>query len=319
MKQLSNLALDKNRIRTLSEFKKEALKIHEKYNVRYLGAEFNTLVATGQMTRRYWEVIADADIFPLLEWDAVNDDRTRAEHARLDGIRLPARDTFWHRYWAPLDIGCRCEVNQARSGRITPRANAIQLAKTAVGRKSPFFGNAAVDGMPIKKDHSYFAKADYSNLKAVKDYGLKPAEKIYAKPNLPAPNRALTDKASWFKKWAELYQQHKGTDGKFTISDALDRPITFDSRARDQIKRYNLGGDILDVLQNPDEIYSQDHQGKKRGTKMSYRYIKFFQDKPVQVVVEPDGKSMRLVNVIDISMNQIDNKRKGVLHLVDRP
>ncbi len=319
MKQLSNLVTIKNGIQNFAEYKKEALKIHERYNVRYLEAEYNTVVATGQMTRRYWEVLDDAEVFPLLRWDAVNDDRTRPDHARLDKVTLPANDSFWTRYWPPIDHNCRCDVQQVRTGRVTPKANAIQMAKGAVKRKSPFFGNAAVDGLAIKKDHSYFTRKDYSSLKAVKDYGLKPASTIYSKGTLPAPNRSLTNKDQWNGQWAKWYKDNGGTEGKFTVKDVLDRPITFDAQARDHIKRHHLGADIMDVLQNPDEVYSSDHQGKRRGSKLGYKYVKFFKDTPVTVIVEPDGKAMRLVTVIDVPVDQIDGKRKGILHHVDRP
>lgn len=319
LKQLSNLVTRKKDILTFPEYKKEVLKIHQRYNVRYLETEFNTVVTTGQMTRRYWEVLDDAEVFPLLRWDAVNDDRTRPDHARLDGITLPALDSFWKRHWPPLDHNCRCDVQQVRSGRVTPRANAIQKAKQAVGRKNPFFGNAAADGEAIKKDHSYFTRKDYSSLKAVKDYGLKPASTIYSKGALPGGNRSLTNKQQWQDQWSKWYREQGGTEGKFTINDALDRPIIFDTKARDQIRKYNLGGDIINVLQNPDEVYSQDHQGKKRGAKLRYRYIKFFNDTPVSVVVEPEGRSMRLVTIADTPLDKIDGQRKGILHHVERP
>jgi SPP1 gp7 family putative phage head morphogenesis protein len=317
MKELSNLVTNKNEIRVFSDYKKEALKIDERYNVRYLEAEFNTVVATGQMSRRYWEVLDDQDVFPLLRWDAVNDDRTRPDHARLDKITLPANDPFWTRYWPPIDHNCRCDVQQVRSGRVTPRANAIQVAKGAVKRNSPFFGNAAVDGMAIRKDHSYFNKKDYSSLKAV-DYGLKDADTIYEKGGLPRLNRSLTDKDQWNDQWAKWYKDNDGTEGKFTVTDVLDRPITFDAKARDHIRRYHLGADIMDVIQNPDEVYSQDHQGKQRAGKFGYRYIKYFNEKPMVVVVEPDGKALRLTTAFDPEVGQVAKERKGVLHYVDR-
>ena len=74
MRQLSNLVVNKNKVRSFEEFKTEALKVHQTYNVRYLRTEYNHVVGSGQMARKYLEAQADKHVFPLLRWDAVKDE-----------------------------------------------------------------------------------------------------------------------------------------------------------------------------------------------------------------------------------------------------
>lgn len=58
-----------------------------------------------------WEADQDPDVQEILwgyEYSAVGDDRTREEHMKLDGTRLPKEHPFWQRYWPPNGWNCRC-------------------------------------------------------------------------------------------------------------------------------------------------------------------------------------------------------------------
>lgn len=55
-----------------------------------------------------------------LRYSAVLDDRVRPSHAALHDITLPASDSFWKRYRAPLGFNCRCTtipVSKSRAER----------------------------------------------------------------------------------------------------------------------------------------------------------------------------------------------------------
>lgn len=49
---------------------------------------------------------------PLLLYDAVDDDRTREEHAAWDGTILPVDDPWWQTHMPPNGWNCRCSVIQ---------------------------------------------------------------------------------------------------------------------------------------------------------------------------------------------------------------
>ena len=53
---------------------------------------------------------ADIEEFPLLEFVAIEDDRVRASHLKLDGYRAPKDDPVWQSLTPPLDYNCRCTL-----------------------------------------------------------------------------------------------------------------------------------------------------------------------------------------------------------------
>lgn len=60
-----------------------------------------------------WEQIQDTKRqAPLLMYDAVDDNRTRDEHAAWDGTILPVDDPWWSYHMPPNGWNCRCSVIQ---------------------------------------------------------------------------------------------------------------------------------------------------------------------------------------------------------------
>jgi SPP1 gp7 family putative phage head morphogenesis protein len=61
----------------------------------------------------HWQEIQDTKASaPYLMYDAVDDDRTREEHAAWDGTILPADDPWWDTHMPPNGWNCRCGVVQ---------------------------------------------------------------------------------------------------------------------------------------------------------------------------------------------------------------
>lgn len=60
-----------------------------------------------------WQMIRDQEeVAPFLMYDAVDDFRTRPEHAALDGKVYPVDSVFWKHYHPPNGYNCRCSVIQ---------------------------------------------------------------------------------------------------------------------------------------------------------------------------------------------------------------
>lgn len=60
-----------------------------------------------------WEQIeAQKESAPFLLYDAVDDSRTREQHAAWDGLVLPIDDKFWTAHYPPNGWNCRCGVVQ---------------------------------------------------------------------------------------------------------------------------------------------------------------------------------------------------------------
>lgn len=61
----------------------------------------------------HWQAIMDgANEMPYLLYDAVDDSKTRAEHAQMDGTVLPVDHQFWQTNYPPNGWNCRCGVIQ---------------------------------------------------------------------------------------------------------------------------------------------------------------------------------------------------------------
>ena len=71
-------------------------------------ANMQSAYAAGQ-----WDdIVAQSDLAPYLLYDAVDDHRTRPEHAAWDGIVLPITDPWWRTHYPPNGWNCRCTVIQ---------------------------------------------------------------------------------------------------------------------------------------------------------------------------------------------------------------
>lgn len=98
--------------RLWNAFLKEAKPITQEYNQTWLKTEYDQAIASAQMAEKWAGFEENADIYPNLEYVAVNDERTRPEHAKLNGIIRPINDPFWNTNYPPNGWGCRCSVVQ---------------------------------------------------------------------------------------------------------------------------------------------------------------------------------------------------------------
>ena len=70
------------------------------------------MATLGAYSQARWDEINDPDLgeeFPYLMYDAVDDDRTRVDHAAMDGRTWP-RNEFPDAWWPPAGFNCRCSV-----------------------------------------------------------------------------------------------------------------------------------------------------------------------------------------------------------------
>lgn len=83
---------------------------HKQLGAFHLETVFRTNIqmAYGVGRRRALEEVTDD--LSLWEYHAVMDDRTRPQHAALDGMVLPADHPFWDEHYPPWGFNCRCTV-----------------------------------------------------------------------------------------------------------------------------------------------------------------------------------------------------------------
>ncbi|MBF2707509.1 phage head morphogenesis protein [Flavobacterium soyangense] len=110
--QLESALTEDGKVVSWSDFKKKATELSVEYNQRWLKTEYHHTVATANSVEQWKSFEADADLYPNLRYNAVNDARTREKHQALDGLILPINHVFWKTHNVPLDWGCRCKLEQ---------------------------------------------------------------------------------------------------------------------------------------------------------------------------------------------------------------
>lgn len=158
LKAVNNALLDADGVlREWADFKKEVLQLNNQYNIQYLKAEYNNAVVSAQSSSQWQTIQRTKDVLPLLEFDATNDNRTTPICSSLDGVRLPADDSFWDAYFLPLHFGERSVIRQVASGTVT------DLKTVALPELQPMFdNNVGKTGVVFPESHPYYqaSKAD---------------------------------------------------------------------------------------------------------------------------------------------------------------
>lgn len=151
MKALTLQLKDGDRVRSFTEFRKEAAKTMDEWVGNWLRTEYDTAIASAQMASRWVEYERDADILPMLEYQTAGDERVRASHKVLNGIVKPVNHSFWDTHYPPNGWGCRCDVVQAYGAKETADEDI-----TTPEIPDMFATNLAKHGQAFPKDHPYY-------------------------------------------------------------------------------------------------------------------------------------------------------------------
>ncbi|QYS89075.1 phage head morphogenesis protein [Flavobacterium davisii] len=134
--------------------------MHLDYNRRWLQTEYHQTVAVANMAQQWQQFEADADLYPNLKYNAVNDGRTREEHRAWDGLVLPINHPFWEKHLPPNDWGCRCNVTQ------TDEEVSKDISK--IKSKGAFANNPALSGK-VFAENAYKKGLDADGVKESKE------------------------------------------------------------------------------------------------------------------------------------------------------
>jgi SPP1 gp7 family putative phage head morphogenesis protein len=153
LQDITNALIDGDgKQREFSDFKEAVEALGYKYNVDWLQTEYQTAVGSATMAARWAEYKKEADIFPMLQYQTVGDDRVRAEHKLLDGVIKHINDEFWKTYYPPNGWNCRCDVLQMPESDAKESATPVHLPQV-----TPMFKtNLAENGLLFPKNHPYY-------------------------------------------------------------------------------------------------------------------------------------------------------------------
>ncbi len=88
------------------------IKMAELGSPRRLRTIYRVNLQTSYSAGRWQQMQLTRDQAGFLLYDAVDDSRTRDEHAAWDGVILPASDPWWTFHYPPNGFNCRCTVIQ---------------------------------------------------------------------------------------------------------------------------------------------------------------------------------------------------------------
>ncbi|WP_286651008.1 minor capsid protein [Sphingobacterium hotanense] len=151
LKELSDaLRKPDGTLRTFDEFKIQTSIITGK-QLRHLKTEYRTAIKGANMADRWSGIQQRKHLFPLLEFVAIEDDRTSTLCRTLNGVVRPVDDPFWSKYYPPNHYNCRSTVKQVKEGKVTSDEDIIhpdipEIFKVNLGQR----------GLAFPEDHAYF-------------------------------------------------------------------------------------------------------------------------------------------------------------------
>jgi SPP1 gp7 family putative phage head morphogenesis protein len=107
---------------------------------------FRTNMQTAYAAQAWAEIDEQADLAPYLIYDAVDDEKTRAQHRAWDRKVLPVSHPWWRTHYPPNGYGCRCGVIQVSRDDLAamglrptkaPPASTFQWRNPRTGKVSP--------------------------------------------------------------------------------------------------------------------------------------------------------------------------------------
>ena len=153
LKQLSDALLDGNgKLRTFAQFKEAAKAINANFATKYMQVEYNMAVESGQMAAKWARIQENKEVLPLMQFDAVMDDRTTIICQSLDGVIKPIDDPFWDIYYPPNHWGCRSDVRSLADGTVTPNDDIVYPDNIP----DMFKTNLAKNGLVFPPGHPYY-------------------------------------------------------------------------------------------------------------------------------------------------------------------
>lgn len=172
-KDVESLLTRDGKLMPKAEFKKEALKVSDDYNYRWLETERHQTIANANSAAQWKDFEKNVDLYPNLKLVSVHDARVRPEHKILDGVIRPFWDSFWDTHMTPLDWGCRCHLEQTDE-EPTAIPGGLQMKiefENNPGKTGKIFGGSAYEQKLDSKGKDDAGKlVDYNHLHQNHDF-----------------------------------------------------------------------------------------------------------------------------------------------------
>ena len=288
-----------------AEFRRKAEKVAKAFNDTWQRTEYDTAVLTAESTVNYRRLKNEVDVFPYWEYLTVGDSKVRKEHRALHGLILSASDKLWDKIYPPLSWNCRCHVR----GRMDFQVEGVDFEEMH-RRVEKFFQTkewktAVAQGWGVNRcDTAQIFTAGQMYIRKFPEHSASYLKKLTAdRWKLPTVQKmkqeAQADMPPRVERDAERFWEENAVDGRISLTDYDGRTVVIDreqffshTTGKGRDNRIWLWNAMLDVLQNPDEVWLNDEI--KPDDLDTYCLMKFYRDEVVAVNYRIEGEELVL-------------------------
>lgn len=308
-------------------FKMNAKRIGDVWNEAWLKTEYDTATLVGEAATSYHNLMQDVETFPYWQYKIIEDGNARPEHAKLNGLILPANDPAWQKLFPPNGWNCRCyvvprmreEVSEVDFNAMRARADEYFASEQFTKSAAQGFGvNRAVTGEVFTANQQYITGKNLSQTH--KQLNSLSAEDYQMKGYAEAKKAAKADSPVYQGLAQEWLANRDTLNNVPTIYDYNGRALAINAGVFEihtsgkKAKRSLLLDAITEIIDTPDEVWLR---GKSSTSKMDEMvYLKYYLDQTI-VVIGRQNKSniVELLTWFPLSEKQevIDRYRRGLL------
>lgn len=156
LRELTSLLKEGERIRTFSEFRREAAKTLDTWVGSWMKTEYETAVASAQMAGRWAYFESTAEDITLLKFIIAPGENVCPICMHYNGIVKPKGHPFWRYAYPLLHFNCHCDVIEVLHEVVTPDEHTPgdeyipAMFRTNLGQQGMIFppGHPYYDGTP---------------------------------------------------------------------------------------------------------------------------------------------------------------------------
>jgi SPP1 gp7 family putative phage head morphogenesis protein len=296
------------KIRSYTDFKKEAVKIATISQQTWLRVEYESQRRQCVMSEQWRRMVIDADLYPYFVHRGRMDSRERIEHKELEGKVYRIQDKESGKAFPPLNWNCRCDGEPVddeylKENGLTPVSgdelqNILKNQVDEQFRRSPDAGTLPNSG-------SYFHVLKNANQGNAEMFGLGDIENDSELEGLAA--KGLHHLLDIINNWKDNEKVNKDGDIVFQNKQTYTN-VRFTAKSLHEIQKHSRGFEnIPDTIKIPDEIWMHWEDSTNQYVVVR-NYIKF--GKSPYIVQTREGV---IVDAFAVSKRSANKYRKGVV------
>ncbi len=299
---------DDGKIKPFTQFRNDLSKAGKVFNVVHLKTDYDTAVNSAQIAQSFNE-FSDEDYLEVRTTGAEN---VCPICGGFNGFTRLKTDPILEKICPPFHPNCNCKFIPGLERNVAKHPNGNALLKTQ--KVTPAFqSNPAINKVVFTDDYPMMNTIKgLKELRWDKAYQMQSIERIY-QDQWPQSQSELTETEAngWWKEQAGTLR------ADFFTKDVFGTVVKFPKGQRQHIfydnneNRFKYINNVLDVLSDPDEVWSV----KNRKGQLITTYIRYYADYPMSVTVQDNDvlTTYKYEKKGKLNADSLDQDRAGVL------